>query len=149
MKKVILLVVVAFGMFAPTFAQVQFQNQPNNQQLQPGSPTLPYYAPVPPQVIVKNYPQSPTVRVTNPEVTVPVTIQQLPQVAPTQNPDDFNGQQILSMLLIAGISVVIGFIWGFFRGRRESSGPQRPIVIHNYGGRGGNASSILSVENNE
>lgn len=147
MKKVLLFVVVAFASIAPTFAQ-------NSAQPQPGFQTVPYCVSTPqPQVIVRNYCPAPTVRVTNPEVTVPVTIQQLPPVAPVQNPDDFTGQQILSMILIAGLCILIGFIIGFFKGRSDgrSNGNQnqRPQIFHLHGGRGGDAVSFLSVENNE
>ncbi len=129
MKKVLLFVVVAFASIAPTFAQNSAQPQP-----QPGFQTVPYCVSTPqPQVIVRNYCPAPTVRVTNPEVTVPVTIQQLPPVAPMQNPDDFTGHEILFMLIIAVVACIIGFIFGLLNNRNHGSSNSRPQIFHIYG----------------
>ena len=134
MKKVLLFVVVAFASIAPTFAQ-NTVNVPNQQPVEQHFPVnLPYYAPTPqPQVIVRNYCPAPTVRVTNPEVTVPVTIQQLPPVAPMQNPDDFTGHEILFMLIIAVVACIIGFIFGLLNNRNHGSSNSRPQIFHIYG----------------
>ncbi|MEI6400037.1 MAG: hypothetical protein WCO58_00755 [bacterium] len=151
MKKALLIVVVAFGMIAPTFAQNSVPVQPQQTEQHFPTPSS-YYAPAPqqPQVIVRNYSPAPTVRVTNPEVTVPVTIQQLPPVAPMQNPDGFSDHQKLFMFLLAGFVGVVCFIWGFFFSQRRSggntSGNQRPMIFYLYGGHGGNAESYSGVE---
>lgn len=139
MKKVFLIVVSAIGMMAPTFAQntVQLQPQSTGQSF----PTqLPYYAPVPqPQVIVRNYPPAPVVKVTNPEVTVPVTIQPYPMLNQVPIPnDDFTGHEILFMILIAFVAGIIGFIFGIFT--RRGNGPER-MIVHNHGGSGGRSIS--------
>ncbi|MGI9118271.1 MAG: hypothetical protein ACR2IQ_01860 [Minisyncoccia bacterium] len=100
-----------------------------------------------PPVTVKNYMPAPVVKVTNPDVRVPVNVTiEYPQPAPvpTKDYDYISPYMIFIVILIAALCVVIGFLIG----RNGSSNGVNPVTIHNHGGAGG-AGGSASVETHE
>ena len=101
-------------------------------------------------VVVKNYMPAPVVKVTNPDVRVPVNITieypPAPQ-APVKDYDYISPYMVFIVILLAGLCVVIGFLFGR-NGRGNGSGP---VTIHNHGGTGGSGGvgGAASVETHE